>query len=94
MTEAAHLSTVINKWLSSVLSNKIIVFIFRVFSSCLKAEISVSCEVKKSSKGVVVTGVVGCVNVSHVSLLNLFGITDLIGKASDIPSLTSRYYKK
>ena len=28
MTEAAHLSTVINKWLSSVLSNKIIVFFF------------------------------------------------------------------
>ena len=56
-----------------------------MFNSCLRAEISVSCEVKKSSRGVVVTGVVGirfkrfgCVNVLHVSLsdLNLFGITD------------------
>ena len=54
-----------------------------MFNSCLRAEISVSCEVKKSSRGVVVTGAVGkkfkrfgCVNVSHVSLLNLVGITD------------------
>ena len=28
MTEAAHLSTVINKWLSSVLSNKTTVLVF------------------------------------------------------------------
>ena len=83
MTEAAHLSTVINKWLSSVLANKIIVLFLCVFNSCLRAEISVSCEVKRSSRGAVVMGAVGkkfkrfgCVNVLQVSLLNLFGITD------------------
>ena len=72
MTEASHLSTVINKWLSSVLSNKIIVLVFMCvqYNSCLRAEISVSFEVKKSSRGVVVTGALGkkfkrfgCVNV-------------------------------
>ena len=80
MTEAAHLSTVINKWLSSLYFPTRLSYSFLcMFNSCLRAEISVSCEVKESSRGVVVGKKFkrfGCVNVSHVSLLNLFGITD------------------
>ena len=77
LTGATHQSTVINEnGFLLCFPTRLSYLFLCLFNSCLRAEISVSCQVKKSSRGVVATGVVGkkfkCFGYVNVLTISLF----------------------